>query len=695
MPPTDHTDETKRDWRHRAVVGVVLLALLVGGAWLLTSGGAQSSSPYNVTAGSEGVAYSANDGPTILLHENLTNTTIQHPFPDNQTIQFYAGVRVWSDGPTEANLTGLEANWTTVTAMDVQDNRLHLDTGGKQNVSVQGDTRRLEYQDVTLDDGAADFRYGGPDGGTTRLTIEDIPTGTPVLARNASGVLLDWGEPAADGDLALALPQSDHDVQLASAGSPQIDNSSATPTGNHSTAPDEFAVDVSHPDMDDTSVEVAFYYEGEQFATDTLETNGTARATVPEDIVMGSQDWHVVATDDFGQSTTSSTYSFRILPEIPIVPEQSPDSDSSVSTIVDFYVGDTVYTRGTSYDGDVEAYVVNTSGIAADDPLVAVVRDGASQWELPRQVFVDRLDEQRAFYIHDNNAADWVEVVLEVEDYSGDFPAEDSALSLERSLQGGFRAVTGDLIGATSEVTVRVEEGARYQLVLHNTETGERRVVGSFSPTSAGTRTVRVLEDRVVVEPTGASISVEPQTRTLPATDTASVTVAVDENDDELANWTVNVTAELDNGSTEVLHQETVQGPDGGQISPTFNLSGRHNQTVIVDVAVTDANGTTIQQRRSYRVSEFFEHDNSLWSVLAGTGGVLGIGSGGLALLAAVLTVLITGGVASTIATSTETVGATALGCVVVFALIGWLSWQLAFAAGVTFAALWTVRRGV
>lgn len=690
----DGSDSGRQRLFWLAVVAVALV--LVGAGAYFVAGG--SSNPYNVTSGADGVVYNATGdnatgGPRVVLRDGLQNTTVRQPFPDGHTIYLYNGTGgvayVEAADHVEAELAGYNrsAEWTRLTNMLVSRATLTVDAANTTKINVTGGTDHLEYRDPAVDDGRVDFRYGGPDGGTTTLTLTGLPANTAIAAWNQSGTRLDWNTSTSAGELTLRLPQSDHSVELREANAPTFDESTATPEGGQSEYPDEFAIDVDHPDFPETTVDVEFFLNGESIGNDTLSAAGAANTTSPSQIPAGQNQWYAVATDEYGNTNQSSTINFSVPETLEIRDEENPSQlVTDANAALEFYFDDgseQIVERSAS------GGTVNMTGLPTDQSFVAVAD---AEGYHARRIFVRSLFESQRIYLL-NESSQHVDVTFQLEDFTGDYPEADTVLIVERNINGSWGVVQGDFFGATGEWTAQLAYNVRHRLTLLNTETGQERRVGTFTPVSSGTQTIRVLRTSVELRAIGPTVSVEPQTRTLPAT-TTSLTAAVDENDAELDYWRVNVTVR-NATAAQTLYTETLSGPSGGSVSPSVNLTGWEGGTVEVNVEVATSDGGVKTQQVNYRVSEWYDHQNSLYRTVLAVPGVLEIGGGGTTLLAAIVTVVVSASVARFSAASSELVAATAVGCTIAFAVVGWMPWELVFAAAVTFAGLWTLWRGI
>lgn len=691
MTQDDHTTDVRLSGKRRVGIAVLVLGLLVAGGvgwFVLTS--AQTTDPYDVT---EGARYNASDGPLVTLGEPLENTTVGQPFPNEHRVDLDSGAWVYSEGSTNVTLSGIGDAWVTAADLDVASNELTLSMPNAQETNVSGGAEYLEFRDVALDDGTDDLRIDASS--TATVTLEDVPADTTIVAWDpASGDRLDYATSSSAGVVSLEFGATSGttDVRLREANAPTINDGTADPTGDQSEYPTHFTADVDHEDFPGTTVGVEFFLDGQSVGTDTLTSAGEANVSAPNQIDGGMHQWHVVAEDDYGNvvnSTDGGTgfYTFNVPDELEIRDEENPSMlvDEANATL-EFYFGSN---QDNIVERDASGGAVDMTGLPTDQSFIVVAN---AEGYHPRRIYVESLFQSDVVYLL-NESSEYVDVTFQLEDFTGDFPEEDTVLKVQRNIGGDWETVQGDFFGATGEWAGQLSYNTRHRLILLNTETGQERQVGSYTPVSSGVQTIRVLDSGTEIVEGGPRVSIDPSTRTLPATNT-TVTVDLFANAAQIDQWSVEMVYE--NGSaTTVLFDETMQGPDGGSVSPQLDLSGLDGGTVTVTTIVTQEDGTTQRQIVVYRVAEFYDHDNSFWAVMTDVPSVLGLGGGAMSFIAILITVMGTAGVARFGLVSTEGIGAVAVLFTAMFAIVGWLSWEIVVAVAITYAAMWGLWRGV
>jgi hypothetical protein len=416
-----------------------------------------------------------------------------------------------------------------------------------------------------------------------------------------------------------------------------------------------------------------------------LSSNGTASVTVSA-LTSGSHEYYWRVEDRYGATVQSSTTNFSVPDQLEIRNESDPDSLVMGAEVkIRFYFREDdpagspaeIVTRSTSTG------TIDFTGLDATRPFVVVAdADGY----IPRRIYVESLTEtQEVFLLPESKQSVKQEMVLT--DYTGRFDSEDSVLLIQRALNGSWRTVQGDFFGATGTFPAQLRYNVRHRLVLINTETDRRRVLGTITPLADGAQDITVKTNGdISVEQATALAKVSPGTRTLLAEDSPPLEVRLQGADAEVDFWDVTVTYEDTSGSVTTL--ETLAEPD-------INLTGRAGGEVIVETTITFADGTTSTTSATYRVREHYRDGVSL---LAALGGVTdGLPSRNVdmfsTLVSVVTTVLGTAAMARATRASTEAVGLAAVTMLAAWSVVGWIAYTIVFAAAVGWGALVFLRR--
>jgi hypothetical protein len=310
-----------------------------------------------------------------------------------------------------------------------------------------------------------------------------------------------------------------------------------------------------------------------------------------------------------------------------------------------------------------------------------------------RRIYVDNLFEQQSVYLLSDDETS-VTKIFEYSDFSGRFPQDETVLKFQRPINGEFVTVQGDVIGATGEYRVTMDEGERHRIVLLNRETGERRVQGAFTPLTSGTQAIEIYSnDEISVESVGPLLSFSPSIGVVPASET-TVTTSVRRRDQDVTSATATLYSRSDGQLTQ-LAQDTRTGP--GDLSSTVNLTNQSDSTLVVEIQYELADGTQSMRYNNYTVREQFDNQYSILNVIGNFGGLIPADNfeAFQAAVSIFTSVLIAAGAASQIRISGEGFGLIVVGVLAAWSIIGWIGYGLVFATGVSLGGLVVLRRGV
>lgn len=277
---------------------------------------------------------------------------------------------------------------------------------------------------------------------------------------------------------------------------PQINNSSATPSGGTTTASNDVTLNISVNDTtfsrpQGDSVVVEFFVDGNSEGTKTLGSNGTASLGVT--VSSGSHTWSVNATDDWGGTTPSQQFSFGTPANLTIRNESNPDEIIKPDEVtcafftLDGSVQNNLAERNTTTGN------ISLGGLPTADEFV--VQCSATDFHT-RTILLKSLTSQSNIYlINSTGAAATVNVQLSLQDSTGLFPTSETRIQLERALnQSGnlsFRVVSGDIFGAAGTFRDTLINDARYKITIENTD-GDSRELGPYTATTDETATLSV-----------------------------------------------------------------------------------------------------------------------------------------------------------------------------------------------------------
>jgi len=453
-----------------------------------------------------------------------------------------------------------------------------------------------------------------------------------------------------------------------------------------------FSVDVSDSDFGTAQgdqLTVDYYVDGENRATKTATSNGTVTAELNIE-EGGSHSWYAVINDSYGESTTTATRNFSSPQTLTLYDEETLNVLEDANASVQVYVDEAADSDPTIIEANVTNGTIDFAelGLPPDRSFV-VVADAPGY--LPRRIFVPSLyDTQRAYLLP--NETDHVESILELRDYSGQFRDENTVLLVQRGLNGSYQTVQGDYFGATGEFSVQLAYNVRHRLVLYNTQTDEREVLGTYTPLSDGRQIVEVTRSGDVnVLRSPPIITTSPSIPRLAASPDAEIGVTLQEQATPIANWSATVTASNTTGSEVIA---TTSSTTSTSATIPVDLSNRTGN-VTIDVTYNLENGQSGTYSNTYDIRAYAQNDYSLLSVLGSfTTMIPAPNVDSVTTLAAVIiTVIGTLSVAGALRPPTEAIGATAFLFLAVFGVVGWVGYGLPFVAGVTVITFSGLRR--
>jgi hypothetical protein len=419
-------------------------------------------------------------------------------------------------------------------------------------------------------------------------------------------------------------------------------------------------------------------------------TSITANQTVafPYNATFGANNITWSAADTY-QNTNTTAQNFTRPAQLTILNESNISQRVTANVTVRFYfrsANPTVISRQASNG------TVNMTGLPAGEPFVVVAEaDGY----ISRRIVVPSLYQQSEIYLLPTNKQH-VENLIQVQDYTGVFPADSSVLLIQRGLNGSWETLTGDYFGATNEFSAQLRYNVRHRFVLVNLDTGQRRVIGTYTPIATGTKTVTVTTSGdISVGGRELDVAIRPSTRTLAGRVGESVRVALDVGDVAFTNATITATYLSPNRSTSTtLNSTTVTA--GGTHRLGLNLSGRAGGAVriVVNYSTASIGGT---EQATYHIREAFGNTNSLLAVLGTVGPRFP--SGHVDAFQAVI-VLFTTALGSVLSAaryrvSSELAGLVAVAIIAGWSVIGWVSYDVVFVAGMAFVGFAAIRRGL
>lgn len=458
--------------------------------------------------------------------------------------------------------------------LEIADESVQFESSAPELNNVQpADEADLDSEDVTLSADLADEDFSGA-GDTVNVSFYWV-NGTRIGSTEATSNqtvsetitdpdegTYDWYVEATDsyGTTVSSNVRSFDVVRYP----PDIFNNTMAPEGTLGSTEEDFTVDVDDQDFvnADEELNASLYIAGEYQGSDILTSPGTANVTAP--IGFGGQvEYYWVVNDSHGYSTTSQNVTIQTPGSIEI---REATGDHSLVTgasgELQFYTDvedgpDQIYTRDAD-DGTVEM-----GDLPADENFIVVAE---AENYTTRRVFITSIFDTATVYLpHENTTV--VQPKFELQDFTGDFPGEQTVMEIQRNVEGDWRTVEGDRFSSINEFTSTLLFNERHRLVLTNVVTGEERDLGQFTPTESGSIVIRVSGEGASVDPQyEPAFSINPDSSSLPRSDNVTVSVSVDERNADLSGYDVT----FESGGTEVATRE-VSGTDDAEF--TLNLS--------------------------------------------------------------------------------------------------------------------------
>jgi len=476
---------------------------------------------------------------------------------------------------------------------------------------------------------------------------------------------------------------------------PDVDNRSTVPSNGTELQRQNqtFKINLTDRDFAETSgdsVTASLYVDGNKIQSKSVTGNGTVE--IQHTIGGGGEHTYYWSfTDEYGYSVESKRFDVRLPADLSIYNETSPKSfvDNVTASVTFYFTQDDplIINRSTTTGR------INLSGLPTNEPFVVNV--DASGYR-QRQIFVQDLYETAQVYLLPNSRP-YTIITFELQDYSGKFGPEDSVLKVERPINGSWRTVEGDYFGATNQFKGVLEKDVRHRLTLINIETGERRVLGTFTPVANSTQTITVQPGgEITFVEADVTVNFDPGIQKVYGKENATLGVSVNGNGDSIENITVRYVYTNESGNETTL--KVVNTTNATRtIRNDLNLSNRSGGAVSVVVEANTSSGARITESKSYQVAEYYANDYSLVNILGSVEGAIPATNWNtFAMLTSLFASLVaTTAVSVHIDISTEMVGAIGLLFLSAFASLGWFPWEIIFVGIAGGTVMIALRRGI
>lgn len=533
----------------------------------------------------------ANSGPNVTI-TGSTDVDVTTPFPFSNTVDLTTAAGsaefTGSGGAATVDAANIEGQFTNLTAVDASTNAIQVDPADKAQLTIDGAATEVAFSDYALDDGSVDTVIAGPDGTSTELTYTGLQSGLTVTAVNAStGTPLDVAEVDQFGNLAVDIPHSESQVLLQSGDQTNTpEQTDASPVGDQSTEPAEFSVNVTDLDFPDDEVTVTIDADGSQVHQETITSNNTVTASIPQSSLEGGEhEWSVNATDRFG-NTEIAEYDYTIPSQVYIYNETR--NATGQYELID----DTANVRATltGSDGLVVEQTVNNGvfDLEGYDPTQTYILTVETNDYFVRSVYLPNLYEQQAIFLL-NQSRDSTESLISLDDRTGNFD-DNPVLQTQRVINtsnvslipdNGFQWVTvaGDRLGADNQFQAHFEKNKRYRFNVVNTE-GDERVLGEYTAEFDGPISLEI--GTISYQFSDEATSYEYDVSAINESGSPVVRFAYNDHDDE----TDSLTLEIRNRETAAVIDTASfdNGPYGEVVySAPISTDQYNNETFVVE----------------------------------------------------------------------------------------------------------------
>jgi len=241
-------------------------------------------------------------------------------------------------------------------------------------------------------------------------------------------------------------------------------------------------------------------------STDLVATAGGDWTLVVNDTGLSQGSGIVVVNQDTGQpldSTSVSASGDAVFNELTQVSDarlnvkQGPAElkvfeEANPNQLVD---GVTLRVRVFGNDSVIERSVsdgkMDLTGIPSDEQVVITVADDSSSDYAYRRIVLESLEQQSDIYLLNTTVnPDDVDVIFELQDRTGRYPASSTRLYIEKPITKDFdgdgtdttryQTIAGDFFGGTAEFVTVLEAQERYRLRIENSQ-GDIRMLGSYT----------------------------------------------------------------------------------------------------------------------------------------------------------------------------------------------------------------------
>jgi len=243
----------------------------------------------------------------------------------------------------------------------------------------------------------------------------------------------------------------------------------------------------------------------------------------------------------------------------------------------------------------------------------------------------------------------------------------------------------GDFFGATKSFPADLAFNERHRLRLRNTETGETRELGKFTPLSSGEQELAVsVSGEIRPVDSQANVDVSPTAELLPDS-VVTLEVDVDGGASGVQTAEIEMIKETSSGSTTVFRDTR---SSNGTVSAAVNLSDA--ESLEVRSNVTTNNGGQFVRSKEFGVSEVDSSGPTIIGSLTSLSGLLPTSSRAPFEVALALSISLMGvaGAASRFRLSSEVLGLVGLLFIAGFGVLGFIGYDILVVGIISYVSL-------
>lgn len=245
-------------------------------------------------------------------------------------------------------------------------------------------------------------------------------------------------------------------------------------------------------DQDGDLINATIYYDRndgngyQQVATeDQLQPGHEINASVDPKYGLEKNRWKIAITDATGSETNQSELEFRIPGQLAMKngSDLSNADDATLTVALSQQNGSFTDTRTTSSD-----HKINLTAVGK--PRLEAEISASSKYANQTVIITDRTDLVVPL-LYESSDSGVFEQCFSVEDFTGNYPSDDTELILEKRVDGEFVQVAGKRFGASNQACLTLKDDDSYQVRLQSGD--NTRTTGGYQADSDDSSTTQDL----------------------------------------------------------------------------------------------------------------------------------------------------------------------------------------------------------